>query len=88
MDNQMNYNNSNNNGVAPLVLGIISCIFIFSGPLIFIGAILGVIGLVLGINANKIQKSGMATAGIVLSLIGLIICLISFFACVACVALL
>ena len=67
--------------IASLVLGILSLIFaIFSWfPVIVIvvlgtfgiGIVLAVIGLVLGIIANKKEKSGIGTTGIILSSISL-----------------
>ncbi len=66
---------NNNAGVAPLVLGILSLVFIF----IFqpVGLILGIVGVVLA-NKAKIAAPDdmMAKAGFVMSLIGLIICAI------------
>ena len=55
---------------ASLVLGLISLLCI---------------GIILGIKGNKIQQTGMGTAGIVLSIIGLVLSIIVFFACVLCV---
>ena len=67
------YNNMNGapkpNGmaIASLVLGILSLVLCcFS----LIAIILGVIGLVLGLKAKKDNPSGLATAGVVLSIIG------------------
>ena len=80
-------NKTNNKAIASLVLGIISLVCIFFGYGALLGIILGVIGLVLGINAKKEQPSSLATAGIVLSIIGLSICAFTFIACVACVGL-
>lgn len=71
--------------VASLVLGIISIVFVFFGTFAFIGIILGIISLVLGIISKKAAPSGLATAGIVLSIIAIALCAISFLACVACV---
>lgn len=56
--------------IASLVLGIVSivlgaCFWYISAP----GAI---VGLILGIMSNKAQKKGLATAGIVLCIIGLV----------------
>lgn len=80
---------SNGKAIASLVLSIISlvCIF-FSWSLVMglIGIVCSVIGLVLGIMANKENKSGMATAGIVMSAIGLGLCALSLIACIACVS--
>jgi len=76
---------NNGKAVASMVLGIISVIFIFTGSFSLIGIVLAIIGLILGISAKKESPSGMATAGIVLSIIGLALCAISFLACVACI---
>ena len=58
---------SNGMAIASLVLGILSLVLCcFS----LIAIILGVIGLVLGLKAKKDNPSGLATAGVVLSIIG------------------
>ncbi len=74
-------------GIASLVLGIIAVIIgLFSaGSLGWAGAIMAIIGIILGALARKEpEKSGIATAGMVLSIIGLVLCLILYIACVAC----
>ena len=76
---------TNSKAVASLVLGILSLVCIFFGYFTLVGIVMGIVGLVLGIAANKEAKSGMGTAGIVLSAIGLGLCAISFIACVACI---
>jgi len=76
---------SNGKAIGSLVLGIISLVFIFTGYGTLMGIVAGVVGLILGINARKESPSGMATAGIVLSIIGLGLCVITFVACVLCV---
>lgn len=81
----MEQNQSNGKAIASLVLGIVACVCVFFGYGAILGIVLGVIGLVLGINAKKENPSGMATAGIVLSVIAVAICAIGFIACVACV---
>lgn len=76
--------------IASLVLGIVSlvlCVFGFGFPL---GTILSIVGIILGILAKKQltqngQPVGMATAGFVLSIIALVLSLIFFIACAACV---
>lgn len=74
--------------VASLVLGIISVIFgvflsSFAG---WLGAIIGIIGIILGAVAKKKpESSGVATAGLVLSIIGTILSLLLYIACLACV---
>jgi hypothetical protein len=71
-------------GVASLVLGIISIIFglfgfhIVSLPCGIVGIILGAVG-----KADP-KKAGVAQAGLVCSIIGTILSLILFVACVAC----
>ena len=70
--------------VASLVLGIVSILFSFIGGLNFIGLIVGIVGLVLGILAKKKAPSGMATAGIVLCIIGVSLTALVLIACAAC----
>ena len=75
-------------GVAALDLGIISIIIgiFFAGALGWAGAILAIIGIVLGALGKKNPESkGIATAGMVCSIIGLILCLLLYIACAACV---
>ena len=75
-------------GVAALVLGIISIVIgVFSaGSLGWAGAILGIVGIILGVLGRKNpEKSGIATAGMVCSIIGTILCLLLYIACIACV---
>lgn len=84
MDNQ-----NNGKSLASLVLGIISLVFIFFGTFAFIGMILAIVGLVLGIQAKKESPNdGKAKAGVILSIIGLALCAITSLACIACFALL
>lgn len=74
-------------GIASLVLGIIAVIIgLFSaGSLGWAGAIMAIIGIILGaLGRKEPEKSGIATAGMVLSIIGLVLYLILYIACVAC----
>ena len=74
-------------GVASLVLGIISLVIgVFSsGALGWLGAILAVVGIVFGAMGRKNpDKKGIATAGLVCSIIGLVLCLLLYIACAAC----
>jgi uncharacterized membrane protein len=82
-----NTGNTQNNGkaIASLVLGILAAVCVFFGYGALLGIVLGIIGLILGISAKKESPSGMATAGIVLSIISIAICAIGFIACVACI---
>lgn len=74
-------------GVASLVLGIIALIIgIFLTGFQWVGAIVGLIGIILGAQGRKNpEQKGIATAGMVCSIIGFIFCIIFFVACVACV---
>ena len=71
-------------GVASLVLGIIAIVVdVFTiGVYGWIGAILGLIGTILGAIGHKNQANG----GLVCSIIGLVLGLLLYIACVACVA--
>ena len=75
-------------GVASLVLGFISLVIgVFSSGLLgWLGAILAIVGIILGALGRKNpEKKGLATAGLVCSIIGLVLCLILYIACAACV---
>ncbi len=74
-------------GVASLVLGIIAIVCgIFLAGFQWVGAIVGVIGIILGALGRKVpEKKGISTAGLVCSIIGFVLCIIFFIACVACV---
>lgn len=82
------YRRINEIGVASLVLGIISILIglFTSGLFGWVGAILAILGIILGAMGRKDpEKKGLATAGLVCSIIGLVICLITYIACAACV---
>ncbi|MBE5967656.1 MAG: hypothetical protein E7255_11950 [Lachnospiraceae bacterium] len=81
-------NGNNGKATASLVLGIISLVFIFFGTYAFLGIILAIIGLVLGIQAKKEDPNdSKARAGVVLSIVGLALCAVTFVACFACIGL-
>lgn len=69
--------------VASLVLGIVSIVFSFF--LQWLGLIIGIVGIILGVMAKKKNPTGMATAGLVLSIIGTVLCALIFIACIACI---
>ena len=74
-------------GIASLVLGILSLVIglLSAGAFGWLGAIFAIIGIVLGALGRKNPEGkGVATAGLVCSIIGLILCLILYVACVAC----
>ena len=72
--------------VASLVLGIISIVIgLFVSAWGWAGAIIGIIGIILGVQGRKDpEKKGLATAGLVCSIIGTVLCVLFFLACAAC----
>lgn len=71
--------------IASLVLGICALVFPFIG-LGWLSMLIGIVGIILGALGKKnIEKQGMATAGIVMSIIAIALGLISWIACAACV---
>lgn len=59
----------NSYAIAALVLGIVSILFSFI--FVWVGLIAGVVGIILAVKGRKIEdKKGMATAGLVCSIIG------------------
>lgn len=70
-------------GIASLILGIISLIWGLLLPWTkWIGAVIALIGIVLGALGRKDPaKKGIATGGLVCSIIGLVLCLIVIIAC-------
>lgn len=76
---------SNGLAIASLVLGTVAIVFSFIGLSIPFGLIIGIVGIILGVMAKKKNPCGMATAGLVLSIIGTVLCAIVFIACMACV---
>jgi len=75
--------------IAALVLGIVSIVFCLIPGLNFIAPILGIVGIVLAILAKKQlaeanEPTGMATGGLVTSIIGTVLGVILYLACAAC----
>lgn len=77
--------------IASLVLGILSVIFSLLLPIL--GIILGSLALIFGNYSKKIPSgdspntySGIATAGFVLGVIALLICILYFISCASCTA--
>lgn len=71
--------------IAALVLGICSLAFPFIG-LGWLSVIIGIVGTILGALARKDEaKRGMATAGLVMSIISIALGLVMWIACAACV---
>ena len=69
-------------GVASLILGILSLIFAFIPVVNFIGIFTSLIGIVLGALGRKNPEGkGTATAGLVCSIIALVLCGFIYIAC-------
>ena len=73
--------------VAGLVLGILSLV---GGSIPGVNAfpmwLFGIVGIILSAIARKKESSGIATAGLVLSIIGTVLSFIFFLACAVCAA--
>lgn len=74
-------------GVASLILGIVAIVIGLVLPgLQWIGAIVGLIGIILGALGRKNPATkGIATGGLVCSIIGFVLCIILYIACAAVV---
>lgn len=69
-------------GIASLVLGIISVVWsCFGGT--WLSAIVGIVGIILGAVGKK-NAAKCSAAGLVLSIIGSVLGLLLYIACVAC----
>lgn len=72
-------------GVASLVLGIIALVAGFLGMGFPVGTVCGLIGIILGaLGRRNPERAGIATAGLVCSIIGFIFSIIFFVACASC----
>ncbi|MDR0850897.1 MAG: DUF4190 domain-containing protein [Clostridiales Family XIII bacterium] len=71
-------NPAKNLALASLIVGIFSVVTSF----VIIGLPASIVGLILGIKANKVFKSGLGTAGLIISIAGLVFSVI-FTACFA-----
>ena len=81
----------NGMGVAGMVLGIIAIVTCWWGYAAIVSMILAIVGLVLSImgrkkNAEVGAPAGMATAGLIMSIIALVLSVIVFIACAICVS--
>lgn len=73
--------------MAGLVLGILSLVLNFFGGVAAVNVvslILAIIGIVASVKARKENPSGVATAGLVLSIIAVCLGGVTFFACTLC----
>lgn len=77
--------------IASLVLGITSLVFMWFGYFALLSIAMAVVGIILGISAKKKNAqvgapAGMATAGIVCSIIALALSALVLVVCTICVA--
>ena len=73
-----------NLAVGSLVCGILSLVCIFFGYGALVGLILGIVAIVLAVNAKNGFEDGMQKAGLILGIIGTVLCGITFVACALC----
>lgn len=83
-------NNGKGMSVAALVLGIVSIVLAWFYMINTIALVTGIVGIVLAVKGKKAAQesqspTGMATAGLVLSIIGLCFAVIGFLSCTLCV---
>ncbi len=82
----MDENRGKNLGTASMVCGILSLVLMFFGYGALIGVVLAIVAIVLSVNAKKAGfEGGTQKAGLVLGIIGAVLCGISFLACTICV---
>ena len=70
--------------IAALVCGILSLVCACFGTFAWIGVVLGIVAVVLGVMANKAGKDTKATAGLVMGIIGLALSAIIAISCTVC----
>lgn len=70
--------------IAALVCGILSLVCACFGTFAWIGVVLGIVAVVLGVMANKKEKDTKATAGLVMGIIGLALSAIIAISCTIC----
>lgn len=63
----------NSMGIASLILGIGSIVLCFVPFSIFIGFVVSIIGIILAVKQKRIYPNAIAVAGLVTSIIGLIV---------------
>ena len=76
--------NQSNLGVASMILGIVSIVLMCIPYIGYASIVVAIIGIVLAAKAKKEGPSGMATAGLVCSIIALALWVIMIIAVIAC----
>lgn len=92
--NDYNYRNGfnddkygrSNKGLTSLILGAVSLLCIFLGQLSFIGSIIAIVGLIMGVDAKNKGDTAYAKTGIILNTISLCSTLLVTVACIACLS--
>ena len=80
------YNENNTLGILSLIFGILSIIFGIISLLSIVGILFGIGGIVCAKESFKVQPgNGLARAGSITSIIGIILSSIIFIACTSCV---
>ena len=82
--NEQDEKAGSNKATISLVLGILSLICVWFGYSAIVGLVLGIVGTYFGAKARKEAQTGIATAGFVCSLIGVILCALGLLCIVAC----
>ncbi len=72
--------------VVSLVLGIIGLLIsVFLNAVGWVGSLLGILGIIFGALGRKnAEKKGLATAGLTLSIIAVVLGILFYIACAAC----
>ncbi len=73
--------------IASLVLGIVALLItlLTGGIFGWVGAIIAIIGIVLGVlGKNEPENEGMAKAGMIISIVALVLSILIYVACIAC----
>ncbi|MCI8500736.1 MAG: hypothetical protein HFJ85_00715 [Oscillospiraceae bacterium] len=85
-------NKTNGLAIGSLILGIFTIVMgCFGWTFLYgtiIGIITGIVGIILGVKSKKEAPSGVATGGLITSIIGLVFCGLMFILVIACAGLL
>lgn len=84
-DYKNNYDGSGK-GITSLILGAISLLCIFLGQLSFIGTLIAIVGLIIGVDARNSGDRTYAKTGIILNTISLCSTLLVSIACISCLS--
>jgi len=71
-------------GLISIVCALFTPFLISSSVLVYVAPISGIVGVVLAIQARKVEKSTATSAGLFLSILGIILSLILTLSCMVC----